>query len=208
MRKRRLPPLNALRGFEASARHLSFTKAAEELNLTQGAVSRQVQELEAYCGEPLFRRMTRRIELTPEGEQFFRVVEAMLDDLERAANRFGRRDAKKKLTITALPTIATVWLMPRLHLFTSRNPDIEVRIVSSIEPADLLATEAGAVIVAPALRDSVPASAIAIVSPRPHELFVDLLHRLYPDSTRNAILRVGAGGGARLIEESVRSGVR
>ncbi|MDQ0391412.1 LysR substrate-binding domain-containing protein [Labrys monachus] len=141
MRKRRLPPLNALRGFEASARHLSFTKAAEELSLTQGAVSRQVQELEAYCGEPLFRRMTRRIELTPEGEQLFRVVEAMLDDLERAANRFGRRDAKKKLTITALPTIATVWLMPRLHLFTSRNPDIEVRIVSSIEPADLLATD-------------------------------------------------------------------
>ena len=137
MRKRRLPPLNALRGFEAAARHLSFTRAAEELALTQGAVSRQVQELETYFGEPLFLRMTRRIELTPEGEQLFRLVETMFDDLERAASRFGRRNARKKLTITALPTIATVWLMPRLHLFTSRHPDVEVRIVSSIEPADL-----------------------------------------------------------------------
>ncbi len=142
MRKRRLPPLNALRGFEAAARHLSFTRAAEELNLTQGAVSRQVKELEDHLGQRLFRRFTRRIELTPEGEHFFRVVETMLDELERAAARYTRRALKATLTISALPTIATSWLMPRLHGLTASHPDIEVRIVSSIEPADLLAHDA------------------------------------------------------------------
>lgn len=142
MRKRRLPPLNALRGFDAAARHLSFTKAAEELNLTQGAVSRQVKELELHLGQELFHRFTRRIELTSEGEQFFQSVESMLDELERAAGRFTRRRDRATLTVSVLPTIASVWLMPRLHLFTSQHPDIELRVVSSIEPADLLAHEA------------------------------------------------------------------
>lgn len=142
MRKRRLPPLNALRGFDAAARHLSFTKAAEELNLTQGAVSRQVKELELHLGQELFRRFTRRIELTSEGEQFFRSVESMLDELERAAGRFSRRKDRSTLTVSVLPTIASVWLMPRLHHFTNLHPEIELRVVSSIEPADLLAHEA------------------------------------------------------------------
>lgn len=142
MRKRRLPHLNALRGFEAAARHLSFTRAAEELHLTQGAVSRQVKELEDDLGEMLFNRFTRRIELTPEGEQFFRLVESMFDELERATTRIRRRRTESTLTISALPTIATVWLMPRLHLLIARHPEIEARIVSSIEPADLLAHDA------------------------------------------------------------------
>lgn len=142
MRKRRLPPLNALRGFDAAARHLSFTKAAEELNLTQGAVSRQVKELELHLGQELFHRFTRRIELTAEGEQFFHSVESMLDELERAAGRFTRRRDRAVLTVSVLPTIASVWLMPRLHYFTSQHPEIELRVVSSIEPADLLAHEA------------------------------------------------------------------
>lgn len=142
MRKRRLPPLNALRGFDAAARHLSFTKAAEELNLTQGAVSRQVKELELHLGQELFHRFTRRIELTAEGEQFFQSVESMLDELERAAGRFTRRRDRATLTVSVLPTIASVWLMPRLHHFTSQHPEIELRVVSSIEPADLLAHDA------------------------------------------------------------------
>jgi LysR family transcriptional regulator, glycine cleavage system transcriptional activator len=142
MRKRRLPPLNTLRGFESSARHLSFTKAAEELFLTQGAVSRQVKELELNLNQKLFRRYTRRIELTNEGERFYQVVETVLDDLERATARFDRKNTRKTLTISALPTIANVWLMPRLHLLANWHPDIEVQILSSIEPADLLAHEA------------------------------------------------------------------
>ena len=71
MRKRQLPPLNALRGFEAAARHLSFTKAAEELLVTQGAVSRQIRDLEVYLGQTLFRRLIRRVELTEEGSRLF-----------------------------------------------------------------------------------------------------------------------------------------
>jgi LysR family transcriptional regulator, glycine cleavage system transcriptional activator len=142
MRKRRLPPLNTLRGFESSARHLSFTKAAEELFLTQGAVSRQVKELEINLNQKLFRRYTRRIELTNEGERFYQVVETVLDDLERATARFDRKNTRKTLTISVLPTIANVWLMPRLHLLANWHPDIEVQILSSIEPADLLAHEA------------------------------------------------------------------
>lgn len=142
MRKRRLPPLNALKGFEAAARQLSFTRAAAELNLTQGAVSRQVKELETDLGQDMFVRHTRRIELTPEGEQFYRVVEGVFDELERAALRLARRRSDPAITITALPTIATVWLMPRLHQLVARHPEIEARIVSSIEAADLLAHDA------------------------------------------------------------------
>lgn len=142
MRKRRLPPLNALRGFEASARHLSFTHAAEELHLTQGAVSRQVKELEIDLGLELFVRHTRRIELTAEGEQLYRVVKGVFDELEGETLRLASRRSDPAITITALPTIATVWLMPRLHLLVARHPEIEARIVSSIEAADLLAHDA------------------------------------------------------------------
>ena len=142
MRKRRLPPLNALRGFDAAARHLSFTKAAEELHLTQGAISRQVKELELHLGQELFRRLTRRIELTTEGEQFFQTVEAILDELERAGGRFAQTRDRTTLTVSVLPTIASIWLMPRLHVLNSLHPEIELRVVSSIEPADLLAHEA------------------------------------------------------------------
>jgi LysR family transcriptional regulator, glycine cleavage system transcriptional activator len=142
MRKRQLPPLNALRGFEAAARHLSFTKAAEELLVTQGAVSRQIRDLEIYLGQTLFRRLIRRIELTEEGSQLFLGIEDVFDEIERAAERCRKRTGSAILTISVLPTIASVWLMPRLHRFTQKHRDIDVRIVSSIEPADLLAHEA------------------------------------------------------------------
>ncbi|MFO1147479.1 MAG: transcriptional regulator GcvA [Alsobacter sp.] len=142
MRKRRLPPLNALRGFEAAARQLSFTKAAAELHVTQGAVSRQVRELEIYLGVDLFRRLTRRIELTDEGSEFLLGIGDAFDEIERASDHLRKRRSHATLTISALPTIASLWLMPRLHVFTQQHPGIEVRIVSSIEPADLLAHDA------------------------------------------------------------------
>lgn len=142
MSRRRLPPLNALRGFEAAARHLSFTKAAAELLVTQGAVSRQIRDLEVHLGQALFRRLTRRVELTPDGERFHRVVEDVFDELERAAGRFRPAGSQAVLTISVLPTIASLWLMPRLHLFTQARREVDVRIVSSIGPADLGAQEA------------------------------------------------------------------
>ncbi len=142
MAKRGLPPLNTLRGFDAAARHLSFTQAAEELHVTQGAVSRQIRDLEGYFGKPLFRRLTRRIELTDAGAEFFATVQEVFGELERAAGRLRDVGQSRTLTISALPTIASMWLMPRLHLFTQANKQIDVRILSSIEPAELLAHDA------------------------------------------------------------------
>ena len=142
MTKRILPPLNALRGFEAAARHLSFTRAAAELNVTQGAVSRQVRDVEAFLGVPLFRRLTRRIELTDDGQEYFLTIRDLFAELERASRRRRKAASVRHLTLSVLPTIASLWLMPRLHLFTQANRDIEVRIISSIEPAELLAHEA------------------------------------------------------------------
>ena len=139
--KRNLPPLNALRGFEAAARHLSFTRAAAELNVTQGAVSRQVRELEGFLGTALFQRMTRRIALTEDGQEYYLVVRDTFAELERASARRRKTASVRHLTLSVLPTIASMWLMPRLHLFTQSHRDIEVRIISSIEPADLLAHE-------------------------------------------------------------------
>src|SRR5437879_2888704 len=127
MPRRNLPPLNALRGFDAAARHLSFTRAAEELHLTQGAVSRQVRELELFLGTTLFRRFTRRIELTTEGKAYFRTVNDMFAELERAGVRHCKGGSARHLTLSVLPTIASMWLMPRLHLFTQANRDVEVR---------------------------------------------------------------------------------
>jgi LysR family glycine cleavage system transcriptional activator len=142
MAKRGLPPLNTLRGFDAAARHLSFTLAAEELHVTQGAVSRQIRDLEGYFGKPLFRRLTRRIELTEAGDEFYATVREVFGELERSAARLRDVGQSRTLTISALPTIASMWLMPRLHLFTQANKQIDVRILSSIEPAELLAHDA------------------------------------------------------------------
>jgi LysR family glycine cleavage system transcriptional activator len=139
MPKRRLPNLSTLPGFEAAARHLSFTLAAAELHLTQGAISRQVRELELFLGRQLFRRFTRRIELTDDGAAYARVTRDILAELERATARFGGgTPSPRKVIVSILPTLASLWLMPRLHLFTQSHRDIEVRMVTSIEPVDLM----------------------------------------------------------------------
>lgn len=134
MLKRPLPPLQALRGFESAARHGSFTKAAEELFLTQGAVSRQVRQLEEFYGTALFVRFTRRIELTEAGIELAEVVGDLFDRLSEVSGRIARGRQREALTIMVLPTFASAWLMPRLHLFTERHPDIEVRLHTSIDP--------------------------------------------------------------------------
>lgn len=141
MARRTLPPLAALRGFDAAARHLSFTGAAAELGLTQGAISRQVKALEEDLGQPLFRRLTRRIVLTPEGAAFHRTVEEALALLAEGAGRL-RGGPPRRLTLSALPTIASAWLMPRLDGFARAHPGLEVRLLSSIEPVSLAAGEA------------------------------------------------------------------
>jgi len=132
----RLPPLLALRAFEASTRHLSFTKAGEELHLTQGAISRQIRLLESFLGQKLFVRLTRKIEMTPAGLEYFRSIQQALDIIS-AATRRTIRDTHRVVTLDVLPTLATCWLMPRLAQFTESHRDIEVRLISSIDPVNL-----------------------------------------------------------------------
>lgn len=134
---RRLPPLLATRYFEAAARRLSFTEAAEELFVTQGAVSLQIRKLEEFLGTPLFLRHARHIELTRAGQQFHEACHVLLDGLEKAMCDLTSPRHQQTLTVSTIPTIGTLWLMPRLASFTSRHPDIEVRVVSDIRPADM-----------------------------------------------------------------------
>ncbi len=137
----RLPPLNALRAFEAAARHLSFKKAAQELHVTAGAVSHQVKLLEEHLGVSLFRRLTRALELTPEAQAMLPKVREGLESLAAAVDRLRVRGTSA-LTVTAPPNFATRWLVPRLHAFTSQHPQIDLHIASrpstidAHEPAD------------------------------------------------------------------------
>lgn len=135
--KRRLPPLGSLRGFEAAARHLSFRDAADELQLTQGAISRQIKTLELNLGVPLFVRKTRQVHLTKAGERLFHAVREALDIVEHAIVQMTERPRRKTVVLSALPTLTSTWIMPRLHEFTERHRDIDVRIVASLDPADL-----------------------------------------------------------------------
>lgn len=137
MSRRRLPPLLALRSFEAAGRLSSFTLAASELYVTQGAISRQVRILEDFLQQKLFVRLTRQIELTEEGREYLEQVQVALGIIEKATRRRLQDDTQRALTIDVLPTLATHWLMPRLSAFKERHPEIEVRLTSSIEPANL-----------------------------------------------------------------------
>ncbi len=134
--RRRLPSLNALRAFEASARNISFTDAAKELNVTQGAISRQVKALEGEIGVALFGRSVRRIDLTREGQILYEGVRSALDQLEQAVSRVDRRKANGVLTVSALPTFAMNWLMPRLEDFSTRNQTVEVHLLTGIGAVD------------------------------------------------------------------------
>ena len=126
----RLPPLNALRAFEAVARHLSFKKAAAELHVTAGAVSAQVKVLEDHLGVALFRRLTRRLELTSEAQTMLPKVREGLESLHEAVERLRVREASAALTVIAPPNFASRWLVPRLHGFTSAHPSLELHVAS------------------------------------------------------------------------------
>jgi len=126
----RFPPLNALRAFEAVARHLSFKKAAVELHVTAGAVSAQVKILEQHLGVPLFRRLTRALELTAEGQALLPRVSEGLETLRTAVERLRTREARATLTVVAPPNFAARWLVPRLQGFTSQHPELELHVAS------------------------------------------------------------------------------
>ncbi len=128
---RRLPPLNALRAFEAAARHLSFTRAAQELNVTQAAISHQVKALEERLGVRLFRRFNRALLLTDAGQGYLPPVREAFDRLAEATERLTARDAGGALTVSVLPSFAAKWLVPRLGRFREVCPDIDVRVAPS-----------------------------------------------------------------------------
>ncbi len=128
---RQLPSLNALRAFEAAARHLSFTRAADELNVTQAAVSHQIKALEDQLGIILFRRLNRALLLTDEGQMLFPGVRDALDALAEATHRLKAREAGGPLTVSTLPSFAAKWLVPRMSRFQDRHPEIELRIAAA-----------------------------------------------------------------------------
>ncbi|CAJ0739233.1 Glycine cleavage system transcriptional activator [Ralstonia edaphis] len=135
---RKLPPLNAVRAFESAARHLSFTRAGEELNVTHGAISRQIQALEAWLGVALFRRLNRRVELTDAGQRYLAEIGVALDRISTASQALRDRDAVRILRVNSIPTFTMRWLIPRLSTFQMRFPRVEVRLTTSIEEiADL-----------------------------------------------------------------------
>ncbi len=124
---RKLPPLNALKAFEAAARLESFSRAADELNVTHAAISRHIRALEAEFRTPLFERTGRGVELTEAGQSFVVELTKGFDVIATAASRFARPSKRKKrLVVTSDPTFAAIWLVPRIGTFTSANPGIDL----------------------------------------------------------------------------------
>ncbi|GAA0517603.1 transcriptional regulator GcvA [Pigmentiphaga sp. GD03639] len=136
---RRLPPLNAIRAFEAAARHLSFTKAASELCVTHGAVSRQVAALEHHLGLQLFRRLNHQIQLTDEGRTLLAEVGPALDRIALSTYALTRKAGRVVLSINAPPTFTMKWLIPRMSGFQRRHPEVELRLTTSIAPVESMA---------------------------------------------------------------------
>lgn len=199
---RRLPPLNALRAFEAAARHLSIARAAEELHVTAGAVSQQVKLLEDLVGHDLFKR-AKTLTLTEAGQAALPLLTDAFDRLERAAAQLRQRGGEGPLVVSAPPTFAARWLVPRLEDFQSRHPEVELRLQATrrlvdfaVEDVDLairfgsgdfpglhverLMPEVLIPVAAPAVADGV--ASVADIASRP--LLDDELHtrnRIVPD---------------------------
>ena len=133
---RRLPPLNALRAFEAAARHLSFTKAAGELHVTQAAVSHQIKALEEWLGLTLFKRQNRATLLTDAGQAYLPALREAFDRIHDATAKLKERDKGGALTVGTFTSFAAKWLVPRFGRFAAAHPDIEVRLAINDTFAD------------------------------------------------------------------------
>ena len=131
----RLPPLSAMRAFEAASRHLSFKKAAEELHVTPAAISQQIKSLEDYLGLSLFRRLTRALEITPQGEAMLPKIREGFECFAAAVDS-TRQPCAGVLTVTAPPSFAARWLVPRLPRFAALHPDVKLRLSSSGDAVD------------------------------------------------------------------------
>jgi LysR family glycine cleavage system transcriptional activator len=139
--RRRLPPLNALRAFESAARHLNFSRAAEELAVTPGAVSQQIQNLEDYVGAPLFKRTPRGLLLTDSAQTALPALREAFDRLAEAASLLTAAVDGRRLTLTAPPSFAAKWLVPRLGGFEAANPQVDVWLSADMDLVDFAASD-------------------------------------------------------------------
>ena len=137
MRRYQLPPLDLLEAFEAAARHLSFTRAADELSLTQSAVSRQIAALEERLNVPLFQRLHRALRLTEAGLQLQATAAAVLQQLHSVTAQLRQTQHQKTVLVTTTPGFAGLWLIPRLSAFTATHADVDVRISVSLNLVNL-----------------------------------------------------------------------
>ena len=134
---RRLPPLNALRAFEAAARHLSFTRAAQELHVTPAAISHQIKALEEHLGQALFRRLNRMLLLTDAGQLLLPSLSEGFDRLAEAVDRLERTRGRGTLVVSIAPSFASKWLVPRLERFAAACPEVDVQVSANMMPVDL-----------------------------------------------------------------------
>src|SRR5215831_1974058 len=138
---RRLPPLNALKAFEAAARSESFTRAAEELNVTQGAVSHQVKALEDTLGLKLFNRERQRLIITEAGRDYLAVVRDALDRIALGTEQLLQRQNAGVLTVSTSPDFAAKWLVHRLGRFAEEHPHIDLRVSATLHHVDFAREE-------------------------------------------------------------------
>src|SRR5437660_7674808 len=132
-----LPPLSALRAFEAAARLMSFSKAADELNVTPAAISHQIHALEQDLGVRLFNRQSRSVELTASAKLLLPGLSEAFAGIQASVRRLRAHNDTGTLTVTASPSIAAKWLVLRLHHFQAQHPDIDVRLSATDEIVDL-----------------------------------------------------------------------
>ncbi len=186
---RRIPPLLAVRAFEAAARQASFSKAAEELFVTPGAVGHQIKLLEASLGVKLFERGPRSVALTDVGRRYFGEVQAVLERLEICSEDVRRTAQSNEVTLTAMPSFVTRWLMPRLGRFQASHPDVEVRLLASVPPVDFS-------------RDRVDLAIRLGAGNYPAMQAVEIMREYFlPVASEAVAARVGAKGGpTRLFE--------
>ena len=141
MERRRLPPLNALRAFEAAARHLNFSRAADELSVTPGAVSQQIQNLEDYVGASLFKRTPKGLLLTDAAQTALPALREAFDRLAEAASLLTAAVDGRRLTVSVAPSFAAKWLVPRLGLFEEAHPQVDVWLSADMEVVDFASGE-------------------------------------------------------------------
>ncbi|OEY67847.1 LysR substrate-binding domain-containing protein [Marinobacter sp. X15-166B] len=136
MRIKPLPPMNSLIVFEAAARHESFTQAAHELSVTQGAISRQIRQLEEYLGKDLFVRANRNISLTLTGQQYYQTIYRALLDVAQATGEIKKWQGEQEITVATTNAMAALWLLSKVAEFQQQHEEVDLRILASDQVTD------------------------------------------------------------------------